>query len=355
MPRSKDSFEEDMSAVARTPNERRTSDALTPQGITVEETTLTEWLRKVTVKVPSEWCRSHGPLIECIDIEPMLYVEPKKGSPVQFPFSCIEPFYFGSLDLLVNNQLRGLGDIRTSGILVGKIEFDSKYRAPVLDVRTSAVVTRRNPQAHIAKGKRTTFSRHFTRSVDGEKPRKGLLKVVLEHGDVISYGTLDYSITYVNQGHPSFWNNTPFRRGYNLARLRLMFPLKDPGFVEIRQPDAYINQNEWSDRQYAQNPELFENGKITYEALINLGKKYDGEGNFDLALKCWEAAVPIHPEWAWAFTTMGDAYYYRGQLPVAISYFNEALRRDPNCKYTIKRHQEVMKLIGTIEVIKPSS
>ena len=63
---------------------------------------------------------------------------------------------------------------------------------------------------------------------------------------------------------------------------------------------------------------------------INKGNELEAEGHFDDALKCYEAAISLTPDWARVHLNRGNALLGKGDFKAALSAYSIALAKDPN-------------------------
>ena len=66
------------------------------------------------------------------------------------------------------------------------------------------------------------------------------------------------------------------------------------------------------------------------EALINRGNAFAGKGEFDTAIRDYDQVIKIKPDFANAFCNRGIAFAKKGELDTAIRDFDQALKIKPD-------------------------
>ncbi len=300
---------------------------------------VSKWLSRVNVRVPSDWCRSVMPSRSFFDVSPSVLIDTKSHDGNIKRFSAgFDKFYFGSLDLMMASQLGGIGDCSTSGVILGMMDFDGTLDKLVLDVRVMANITRLVPRAYYDKSGNRSVEKNFIRPASQEQ-HKGLLKVVLEHGDVISLADSDYTITVVYEGHPSFWQ--PALMDVAASRLGKLgrYLARAPLFNESYDSNAEIPTDERSRAMHTLPPD-----SIPYETLIALGQRSFDTEAYNEAIAIWRVATLKEPSWAWAFSKIGDAYSTLGMMKRARENYAVSFERDPSSEYVKNRLQEIRDL-----------
>jgi len=74
----------------------------------------------------------------------------------------------------------------------------------------------------------------------------------------------------------------------------------------------------------------FGNPASALQTLNNLGVAYAKQGNFDIALECYEKAADIDPNYATAFNNTGVAFYRLGYLQKPLNVLRKLLRQIQN-------------------------
>ena len=86
--------------------------------------------------------------------------------------------------------------------------------------------------------------------------------------------------------------------------------------------------------------------KPTAAAHYNLATALSVAGSFDEAVKEYEAALQLKPDYGNAHNNLGTVLAARGRLPEAIAHFRDAARLDPS---SVQAHRNIAWYIATDE------
>src|SRR5580765_7289532 len=84
--------------------------------------------------------------------------------------------------------------------------------------------------------------------------------------------------------------------------------------------------------------------KPTAAAHYNLATALSVAGSFDEAVKEYEAALQLKPDYGNAHNNLGTVLAARGRLPEAIPHFRDAVRIDPS---SVQAHRNIAWFIAT--------
>ena len=64
--------------------------------------------------------------------------------------------------------------------------------------------------------------------------------------------------------------------------------------------------------------------------FIDIGFDYRLQGKYDLAIKFFQKAIDIDPEYVSAYNGLGDTYFNQGKYDLVIESYQKAIAIDPN-------------------------
>jgi len=75
-----------------------------------------------------------------------------------------------------------------------------------------------------------------------------------------------------------------------------------------------------------------EGGKVWSERACewyNKGLDFGKSGKYEKAIECFDKAIELNPNFAWAYNNRGTAHYYLKEYEKAVEDYNKAIELDP--------------------------
>jgi beta-lactamase regulating signal transducer with metallopeptidase domain len=125
----------------------------------------------------------------------------------------------------------------------------------------------------------------------------------------------------------------------------LIAALGDPA-PEVRAMAAWSLDEINPSRSWRSRGEFPMNMTETEYQLNNLGYYLAQVGDLDRALEIFRANVDLFPQSANTYDSLGEAYMRSGHLDLAVHYYQESLKRDPQNENAVRMLEHLTKAVG---------